>query len=387
MKSELHLIIIWSHAADSKNKIIDDLCLHFTLIDVYRITWSYNKFSENLSRFYGENLPKNSHKEKHCGTGTFTCIIVRDESPIYDIRPTSKGNKVVNTNLFDSKQLYRSWTGGGHKIHATDNVEESKLQLFLLVNLKYADISLTSKWNGEDHKYSDDIVGSHGWSSFESLFAALNHSTNYVILRNFENIEDELNVLHPDVDLLVENKIHAANILNAKLTYKKKYRVQYNVLVEGKNINFDLRSVGDNYYCSKWCYQILKTKEKENYYYRPNELNYFYSLLYHALLHKPFISKDYVERLSVMPSDVNVNKLFFVEHKSLSVLIDYMDSCNYSPSEPEDISVFWNSKFLSKITRNKITARRFLFYAYKDIKKKYKNKAINTLYRIRNILK
>ena len=43
----------------------------------------------------------------------------------------------INKNIFDSKQLYREWTGGGHKVHTTDNVEESKTQLLLLLNLEY----------------------------------------------------------------------------------------------------------------------------------------------------------------------------------------------------------------------------------------------------------
>ena len=34
---------------------------------------------------------------------------VKDNTPIYEIRDTSKGSRIVNINLFDAKQLYRSW--------------------------------------------------------------------------------------------------------------------------------------------------------------------------------------------------------------------------------------------------------------------------------------
>jgi len=78
---EIHLLIVWSKALNKKEKILDDLCNKFDILEVINVTWTLDKFSENLSRFYGENLPKNSEKEKHCGNGIFTCI--KDIENIY----------------------------------------------------------------------------------------------------------------------------------------------------------------------------------------------------------------------------------------------------------------------------------------------------------------
>ena len=373
MKSELHIILIWNKAEFRKSEIIQDISRKFELIDIYNITWSDLKFSENLTRFYGENLPKNSHKEKHCGKGTFICIIVKDNNPNYEERLTSKGKRIVNTKLFDSKQLYRQWTGGGHKIHATDNVEESKTQLLLLLNFEYDKlIKEKNKYKIKEHYISRDLTGSDGWNSFEDVFKILNLLTSYVILRNFEDIENELTVLHPDVDLLVKNKQYVIDLLNAKPTTKKQYRVQYNVIINDKKINFDLRHIGDNYYCQKWEEDILRCRVKEDYYYRPDDINYFYSLLYHALLHKHCLTEDYIEKL------INLfkSKIFetdFKENNRLDCLNRFMHENNYNYSEPEDLSVFWNSKLLSSIINIEDSFSRKIYQQYIDFIQKGKS--------------
>ena len=203
---EIHLFIIWSKANTKKKKILSDIVNKFTILDVYNISWTKEKFSENLSRFYGQNLPANSKKEQHCGNETFTCIIVKDFNPKYERRQTSKGLRIVNVNLFDSKKLYRLWTGGGHKIHATDNTKESKIQLMLLLKKKYNYYSTSNKTFNKEKQCNQDLIGTNGWESFEEVFDILNNTISYVILRNFETIHDEMNSLHPDVDILTDSQ-------------------------------------------------------------------------------------------------------------------------------------------------------------------------------------
>lgn len=372
---EIHLIIIWSKAQNKKQEIINDLANKFNILDIYNVSWSKDKFSENLSRFYGENLPKNSHKEKHCGNDTFTCIIIKDTSPNYEIRETSKGAKVVNINLFDAKQLYRSWTSGGHKIHATDNIEETKLQLIMLLNKKY-NYYLNKEKTSKEKDYKKDLVGSKGWSSLEEVFNILNETLNYVILRNFETLEDELNALHPDIDLLVENKNSTINILNAKATTNKDYRVQYNVMIDNKNINFDLRYIGDNYYCEKWERELINTRIKESYFFRPNESNHFYSLVYHALLHKQYISKDYIIRLIDISKSLhlNIDRTNFIEARMLDILSNFIDKNNYFYVEPDDLTVYWNDTYLLKKLKTNVILKRKYYYKYIHLKQRIKQK-------------
>ena len=81
MKEELHLFIIWENARNKQEEIIKDIKENFEIINIYDICWSKDKFSNNLSRFYGTNLPKGSGKEQHCGNGNFLLIIIKDLKP------------------------------------------------------------------------------------------------------------------------------------------------------------------------------------------------------------------------------------------------------------------------------------------------------------------
>jgi hypothetical protein len=383
---EIHLIIIWSKALEKKQEIIEDINKKFNILKIYNVTWSLNKFSENLSRFYGENLPKNSGKEKHCGNDTFTCIIVSDETPVYDLRKTSKGFKTVNTRLFDVKQLYRGWTGGGHKIHATDDITETKNQLALLFGEEYQNYMSITDFDLLEYDYENDLKGSNGWNSFEELFYILNLTSKYVILRNFENLNEQLNSLHPDVDLLVENKNLVANIINAYPTTNKSYRVQYSTTVSGKKINFDLRYVGDNYYCYSWEREILKTRASYRYFYTPNSEIFLYSLIYHALVHKENISSDYIKEFNKLSQELNLNFSMdkFIDINLLNILLEYMDKRSYLIVEPTDISVLFNNKLILKKMHIDISKRRKIYYYYlkqrlnfKFLILKIKNKIFN----------
>lgn len=158
MLEEYGLMIIWKNALFCKDKIIKDVKKRFELVNQFEIEWSKDKFAENLSRFYGENLPKNSFKEKHCGNGNFILLILKDKNPIYKFRKTSKGKKMVNVNFFDSKELYRNWTGS-HMIHATNDVEEFKHDLMLLLGVNVKDYEERYLNKKELIYIKQDIIG------------------------------------------------------------------------------------------------------------------------------------------------------------------------------------------------------------------------------------
>ena len=89
---EYGLFIIWSKGRYNSKKIIEDIANRFKLLNIFEIEWHKDIFSKNLSRFYGENLPKNCDKEKHCGNNPFLLIVVEDLKPLYKQRKTSKGS-------------------------------------------------------------------------------------------------------------------------------------------------------------------------------------------------------------------------------------------------------------------------------------------------------
>ena len=350
MKEELHLFILWKNSLDKKEVILEDIKSKFKIVKMYNVTWSDEKYSENLSRFYGVKLLKDSEKEKHCGKGTFFLVIVKDKNPKYDYRNTTAGKAYVNINMFDSKTKYRELTGGGHKVHCTNSVEETNHDLTLLLGKNVEDYlnEIGNNKNKEEIiELSGDLFGSDGFNSVEDMFYALNNCVNYAILRNYETLPNEIYVnKHNDIDIICESRENTSYILNAKKAQDLDYRVQYYVKVGDKTANFDLRYIGDKYYDEKLERDILKNRVwNEKGFYTLSSDDYFYTLLYHALIHKLEFSNDYKERLMKMKKEFT-KEIANSYEKSASFLEEWMVKNRYIVTSPIDQTVIYNNNML-----------------------------------------
>lgn len=365
--AETHIFILWSKAMILNQRILDDISLHFDVEIVKEISWKKTKFANNIARFYGLTPLESLMKVKHCGDDSFLCIIIKDRNPSYEPRETSSGVRVVNTRTFDAKIKYRRWTGGGHKIHASDDSKEALLQLELL----FGDWKLaTAKETNALKKAGSctSLIGTDGWDSFEELFRALNRGGKYVVLRNFNSIERQIDAIHPDVDLLVENKNEAVRILNCTSTTNKVYRSQYAVKVSGREIFFDLRSPGDNYYDINWSSDILETRVAYGGFYVPNANQLLHTLLYHALIHKQSVSKDYMEHFL---RNLNM-KCPMTEDNLFRTLQLYMRKNNYIITEPDDITVYYNTNLINRYGVYKVSKFRMFNDKYLSIRSSIK---------------
>lgn len=376
---EIHLFIIWEKARTFSEKILGDIEKNFKILNIYDICWSKEKFSENLSRFYGQNLPKNSHKEKHCGKGKFLLIIVEDEKPAYEFRKTSRGEEKVNINIFDAKQKYREWTGGGHKIHGTNSVEETRHDIILLLDTSLDDYLKNYQRNKKIIFLRKDLFGSENWKNLEEIFYFLNETIQYVVLRNFEDLPEKVDFsIHGDIDILCNNYENMKFLLNSKETYKEKYRVMNLVNVAGKMLQMDFRYLGDNYYCFKLEKEILDTRVKFNGFYIPNKEMLFISLLYHANVHKLEIADDYKEKILELYNNLfKDKKKIFLEEFFIEFLNKKMLEKKYKYTEPKDYSVFYNIKKINekeslkrKILKFKIFCRKKAGKIFHSFRKK-----------------
>ncbi len=350
---ELHLFILWQRALNLSDYVIEDLSRKFTLLKVAKVSWSPRKFSENLSRFYGQKLPPGSGKEQHCGTGPFLLLVVLDHVPRYEPRPTSKGLDIVNINTFDAKMLYRQWAGGGHRIHATNNPREAEHDLCLLLGINRTDFlgQNNGAWEGEIEEIAQDMVGANGWHDLSQLFYVLNSTVNYVVLRNFDSLPHKMpDARHSDIDLLTDNQHELRYITRAIPLFREPYRVLHKVDIGGQQVLFDFRYVGDNYFDPKWASDILNRRVfHEGGFYVPNAKDHFYSLLYHGTVHKPALSEDYRARLLSLNRELAVPDLdqrLANEAGQKSILDQHMRRHGYSYKEPDDLSVYFNSNFL-----------------------------------------
>lgn len=370
-KGELHLMVLWEKARVREKEILNDLKKQMAILQVYEVKWQPGKAAENFSRFYGVKLDNISAKVRECGGGSFLLITLWDPSPIYDYTETSRGHETVNMRMFDLKSKYRGWTGGGSKIHATNSPEETNHDITLLLGKNYRDYLREKRepWNGEYTVIERDIMGCDGWTDLNELFYVLNNTMDYVVLRNHECLPSAFSTEeHGDIDILVRSEHEAASILKAEKVYSIPYRVHYKNKVAGVDVYWDIRSLGDNYYCKEWEENMLALRVlNEHGIYVQSKENYFYSLVYHASVHKRRIASDYFPRVQALyegldnPPSVdfgayssNIDAFFPLLHK-------YMKEHGYFFTRPVDYSVYYNEAVVGAEARLREISRRYGF--------------------------
>ena len=375
--SEIHLFIVWEHARTIEEKIIDDISKKFNIIKTFEVHWSKSKFPENLSRFYGTLLPPNSRKEVHVGTNPFLAIIVEDLEPNYDTHTTSKGDVYVNSKLFITKAKLREWTGGGHKIHASNTVEEADHNLTMLFGKNAKDF--LKVYGNDDPKqieiWKEDLVGSRGWQSLSQLFYVLNNTMRYVVLRNFDALPDKYYAKdHGDIDLLVYSYKDACFLTKSEPVFKSKFRVYNKVKIANDKVLFDFRHLDDNYYDTQWQEDMLKNRKySKKGFYIPSEKDYLYSSLYHALIHKQSVSPDYVAKLSKLAgkTGVSLSKDSFGSTGAMENLADYMADKSYNFTQPDDKSVFINLENIKAVKNKGVSFKRRKMIPLRNYLKKW----------------
>lgn len=178
-------------------------------------------------------------------------------------------------------------------------------------------------------------TNSKEWASLEEFFKHINGNTNYVILRNFEELtRDFLSAEHPDIDFLCsDRKLFLSVTQSVSRTKNISDQIHRYIVVNKKKVDIDVRCVGDGYYDSAWEKNILETRNLyQNRFYVPNTQNYFYSLLYHALIQKDQVSEDYAKRLNIMAEELGIIDDNIV---NIELLQSYMRQKGYKFTFPE----------------------------------------------------
>jgi len=352
-----------------ENEIVADIEKTFVIRSKNYVKWESESAYKNFSRFYAIKSRYAKGKMEHCGAGEFLLLVVEDKIPVYESRETNDGVVIVNKNLFDKKSLYRKWTNEGHKIHATNTVAETSHNLALFFGVTYQEY-LDALSSGDILTPEGNLIGHNGWRSFSELFKVMNETMKYVVLRNFEGFFDEIVCdEHLDIDLLVWDYNEAKLVSNSLEVYPYNNRVVNRVLVAGEMVDFDFRNVEDNYMDKNWSKEIINNRVLDEVgFYKPNEEYYFYSLLYHALIHKEEISSDYLNRFKMLGSKIGVN-LSNIQRKTLvELLTKYIKTKDIDITEPADVSVFYNTNDY----RQNVSFYRKYLTAYRSLKRALK---------------
>lgn len=254
------------------------------------------------------------------GDSNFGMYLLNDTRPIYAYRATNIGLRLVNANMFDFKEYVVGYVMESLKAKSSGNVTDIRNLL---------EKAFLASYNIEETSIILETLGFHGkfyrkrrFDSLVDVFDTLNaaeisSSFHYVAMRNFEGYPDKVALdEHLDVDLMCSDYYTAKRLLDARTASNPphfippnhmvdfgRWRILNNVEVQGVQILFDLRHVGDNYYDEKLERHMLSRKEKKymevgdgehsHYFYKPDHQTWLYTVLYHALVHKQSISNTY----------------------------------------------------------------------------------------------
>ena len=180
-----------------------------------------------------------------------------------------------------------------------------------------------------------------GWNTIEEMFDALHNTKEpYIILRNYEEIDADnfYTSGHADIDFLARNGKRFAKCIHAYPRFTSDDGIHYKVLIAGTEVVIDVRSVGDGYYDANWERALLHNRVLlDERFYIPDKENYYYTLVYHAILQKKELAADYLFRLNKMAENLGVQAKTEQEH--FKALERYMKEKRYYYTIPYDIWV------------------------------------------------
>ena len=186
------------------------------------------------------------------------------------------------------------------------------------------------------------------WNSLSEVFAALNGtgSVSYIVLRNHEELfENNFLASHADIDFLCGSSERFISCIDAVPRTPAPDGIHYKILVNGQDVPVDIRTIGDGYYDAAWEEDMLSSRVLfRDMCYIQSEENYFYSLMYHALIQKNSLSEEYRRKLS----DMNTSAGGLSERELIAMLEEFMRKHGYRYCYPDDRGVIFRTAPVSK---------------------------------------
>ena len=280
---QLGIFIIWQSGEKYIDDILEDIKKKFKILHSKTLEWDVNDVCLNLNKLYPHREFHNkSPKVKEIGRDKngvrLHTLIVFDND--------AKMENSINLNFKTLKDKYRKKYRKNF-IHSADHQDEAIDNITQVLEMNYLDI-INRKGQFVVFDRDNKVLLLSELIEFNNIKDVFNRldkcNIKYIVLRNWDELDGDIVTLeHGDVDIMVDDFYQTIVCLNAKRNTKLEYRVQYKVAIDNREIPFDIRHIGDNYY---------------------------FSLLYHALVHKPFLSNDYNKKLrSIDDSEPTIQNL------------------------------------------------------------------------------
>lgn len=189
------------------------------------------------------------------------------------------------------------------------------------------------------------------WASLNEFLSAGRVGLTWLILRNFEEIPDQISCFSDDIDILCNRLDLCVEVLGLE---KRAWGVSsYFACVGGVKVPVDVRFVGDGYFEKSWEKDILSSAiEHRKGFMIPSPRQHFFSYLYHILVHKPHINEQQLKNLELLRRKVDVGECNVEDHQSLmALLVRYMNEELYVYELPIDSCIPLNKDNTDWIVR------------------------------------
>lgn len=230
------------------------------------------------------------------------------------------------------------WGSGEIAFYSRDKSE----YLFISSLLLGAEIA-TNPINRELQGNRKDLLGSSSWRSIKEFCSVLNCCLEWVVLRNFEFLPDNFWGNDKDIDLLCSDIDLFERVANAQR--KGNGISNFTVSISDKTLPIDARFIGDGYYDKCWQRDMLTARVIKAGVPILCLEDHYYSLFYHAKLHKKAVKPEYFERLcqlaaanhvSLTPEDLTLDE------KCVRLIDAFLKRKGYVIEFPRDISCHMN---------------------------------------------
>lgn len=380
-------VIVWESGVPNLPEILYELNSNYNIKYAKHIIWKKREICSNLNHLYpNRNFNLNSPKIKEIGGNNLYVFVV-------EVKQVLSYSMLKHHPLYYYKQKLRQRDKINY-IHVSDNEEEAKNN-FLALDNSYdkSDFHKLKKSHSKKYLYDSNLLKlkplrNQGFNNLDFLFNQIKDE-KYVVLRGFENKES---MLYGDIDILCENKFTLLSLISPEKVFLDDQRTQYIKLIGNKIVQLDIRDKNDGYYPKKFSLQILDNSIFFSGIKVPSSHYYFWSLLYHCIIHKNFVDNKYKLILKNLNKvNNNIQKLEFGNLKHIrKELKKYLKRNNFKVSIPTDYSVSINKYgneidkfyhiFLKLYNRLKLTSSSNL-KNFPEINEKIKSKEIKRLKR------
>ena len=259
------VFVIWPAGMGDAEQIVEDLGRRFQLLQLVEVNWSDHLVQRNYERFYSDLDVRGCYHELNKGRGPFVAVAVRDDRPVVDSRPTSRGTRLVSANFVDAKHEYRKELGN-LAVHCGENQWESARDLTMLLGVTFRQITETTLIGAEPPTRSThrDVTGAHGWTAPTEMFTVLNPIVPYVAIGDLTPEVQAAPTDPPnstaDPIMLLTPEVHTLHtVLNGRAVGGHPHRGggQFLLTIGARSVPVDVRPVEDGLIDPGWARTCL----------------------------------------------------------------------------------------------------------------------------------